>query len=480
MAVSVARWQPAAFGGFGLFRSKLFHLYSFLVLILLATLLVACGEPASSPVPSGLEVITAATGQQAATTAASTTTAATSAVIPEVTTAVATLAATTAAPAATTAVTTTSSATTGAATTAVITTAQATTAAVTIAAPTTRAATTAAPVTTAAPTTAAASTKAAALAPIKKGVVLEPMTWLAQTWNNCAPDSAVMALSYYGVTLTEAQCMQALRPNAGDKHVEPEELAAFIQAKGFKTLIRENGTMDILRQFLSAGIPVITQQWLHEDDDIGHYRVARGYDTATNTLIFNDSMDRKAKTVVGLALQDKLWKGYDWRYLPVYTAAQEPTVMAILAGDANDSANMDKALTAAKKYTETTPGDIDGWRNLGYLQATTGDCKSAVGVWEQHLSKMLKASENGPYNRFLWYQLWPVRCYNKLANYQAVIKMVPNEIDKAKVFAEARYEYAIALMNSDRKPEAISQLKLALLDDQNWQAPTTLLAKLGA
>jgi tetratricopeptide (TPR) repeat protein len=113
------------------------------------------------------------------------------------------------------------------------------------------------------------------------------------------------------------------------------------------------------------------------------------------------------------------------------------------------------------------------------LQATTGDCKSAVTVWEQRLKPMLKASDNGPYNRFLWYQLWPVRCYNKLANYQEVIKLAPNEIEKAKVYAEARYEYAIALMNTNRKPEAIAQLKLALLDDQNWQAPATLLAKLG-
>lgn len=450
-------------------RSKLFHLYSFMVLLILAGLLAACGAPESSPVPPNLEVITAATGntnQQVTTSAAATADTATTAAAPVATTVEATTAAV-----ATAAVATAAPATTAASTNVPPTTA---------AQATTRAATTAAPVTTAAATTAPATAKAAAgLAPLKKGVVLEPMTWLAQTLNNCAPDSALMALSYYGVTLTEAQCAQALRPNSGDKHVEPEELVAFIQSKGFKTVMRENGTMDKVRQLLSAGVPVITQQWLKENDDIGHYRVARGYDIATDTIIFNDSMDRKAKTVVGSTLQDFLWKGYDRRYFPVYTAAQEPTVMAILGDDANATTNLNKALAAAKKYSETKPGDIDAWRNLGYLQATTGDCKSAVTVWEQRLKPMLKASDNGPYNRFLWYQLWPVRCYNKLANYQEVIKLAPNEIEKAKVYAEARYEYAIALMNTNRKPEAIAQLKLALLDDQNWQAPATLLAKLG-
>jgi len=454
-----------------LVRSKLFHLYSsFIVLLILAGLLAGCGAGESSPVPQGLEVITApAAVQQVVTTTAATTLAATT---DAATTAVATTAAITTAPA-------TTASTTVAATTTVPTTAAATTALATTVAKTTAPATTPAKTAVQATTAAPATTKAAALPPIKKGVVLEPMTWLAQTWNNCAPDSAVMALSYYGVTLTEAQCMAALRPNAGDKHVEPEELAAFIQSKGFKTMIRENGTLDILRQFLSAGIPVITQQWLHEGDDIGHYRVIRGYDTATNTLIFNDSMDRKAKTVVGVDLQTTLWKGYDNRYFPVYTATEEPTVMAILGADATPQANMDRALSAAAKYTEANPGDIDGWRNLGYLRSVNGDCQGAIDVWEQHLTKMLKPSENGPYNRFLWYQLWPVRCYNKLGNYQAVIKIAPNEIEKAKVFAEARYEYAIALMNTNKKQDAIAQLKMALLDDQNWQAPTQLLEKLG-
>ncbi len=464
-------------------KSKLLHLYSsFFVLIMVAGLLAGCGAAESSPVPPGLEVITApvVTAQTSVTTATATDAATTAAVTTAIaTTDTATTAVATTVAASTRASTTVASATaalTSAAATAKATTAPQATKVATTVATSAAATTTAVKATTAAP----ATTKAAALAPLKKGVVLEPMTWLAQTWNNCAPDSVVMALSYYGVALTEAQCTAVLRPNAGDKHVEPEELAAFIQSKGFKTVIRENGSLDLIRQFLSAGIPVITQQWLYIGDDIGHYRVARGYDTATNTLIYNDSMDRKAKTVVGADLQTTLWKGYDNRYLPVYTAAQEPTVMAILGADANASANMDRALTAANKYTQANPGDIDGWRNLGYLRAVNGDCQGAINVWEQHLTKMLKPSENGPYNRFLWYQLWPLRCYNKLGNYQAVMKLAPNEIEKAKVFAEARYEYAVALVNSNRKQDAIAQLKLALLDDQNWQAPTQLLQKLGA
>ena len=92
---------------------------------------------------------------------------------------------------------------------------------------------------------------------------------------------------------------------------------------------------------------------------------------------------------------------------------------------------------------------------------------------------MLARTDNGPYNRFMWYQLWPMECYNKVGNYQQVIKMAPNEIEKAVIYAEARYQYGLALSNVGRKDEAIAQLKKAVLDDQNYRPSYDLLEKLG-
>ncbi|HEX2915365.1 MAG TPA: C39 family peptidase [Chloroflexia bacterium] len=450
-------------------RRKALYFYSLLVTLLLAGVLAACGdENKNLPANSNLEVVTAA----------SVSTATSSATTASATTAQTTTATTTTVASATTSDTTAASASTTAATSAAATTADNTTAASTKAA-TTSAATTKA----ASATTAAAQTNPGQ---IKKGVLLEPMSWEAQTWNNCAPMSAKMALSYFGINVSQAECGKALRPNGGDKndpvgdkHVEPYELVNYITGKGLKTKIVENGTFDQLRALLSAGVPVITQQWLHDNDDIAHYRVARGYDLATNVIIFNDSMDRKPNTIADIKTQEKLWKAYDHRFLPVYTAAQAPAVNAILGEDANPDANMSRALAAATKYAAANPGDIDGWRNLGYLQSASGDCKGAIQTWENHITKMLTPSDNGPYNRFLWYQFWPVVCYNQLGNYNQVIKMVPNEIEHAKVFAEARYQYAVALVGLGRKDEAVTQLKKALLDDNAYQPIYTLMSKLG-
>lgn len=83
------------------------------------------------------------------------------------------------------------------------------------------------------------------------------------------------------------------------------------------------------------------------------------------------------------------------------------------------------------------------------------------------------------YNRYLWYELWPVECYNQLGRYDEVIKLAPPVIASAQVFAEARYEPGLALAKTGRTSEAIVQLKKAALDDANYAPIYQLLAELG-
>lgn len=332
------------------------------------------------------------------------------------------------------------------------------------------------PTATAKPT---ATIQAAQKVQIKQSVLLEPMKWEGQTWNNCGPVSAMMALSYHGVNLTQEQCRQSLRPNAGDKSVSGPELISFIRGKGLNAIVRENGTFDILRALVSNGIPVITQQWLKEGDDIAHWRVLRGYNLTTNTFTFNDSYSQGPNTIVSMAEQAKIWRAFNWRYIPVYSDKQEALVKQILDNEFDEKVNLQLSLEETNANALAKPNDIDMWRNLGYVRYATGDCEGALKVWEQHITKLLKPSDNGPYNRFLWYQIWPVECYSKLGKYDQVLKIAPNEIEKTKVFAQMRYHYAVALLNTGRRDDAIAQLKKAVLDDQNYRPSYDLLEKLG-
>jgi hypothetical protein len=310
---------------------------------------------------------------------------------------------------------------------------------------------------------------------IKSSVLLEPMNWEAQTYNNCGPMSAKMALSHFGIYLSQEYCRQTLRPNGNDRMTRPEQLAWFVQQHGMNAVLRENGNQQMLRALLSLGVPVITMEWVHENSDIAHYRVARGFSLSNNTFTFNDALDNGPRRVIRAETQEQLWKGYNHRFVAVYSDKQEAGVMAILGEDSDSHANLERALISAKTYTETRPNDPDGWSNLGLTEAMLGNCPAAVHVWE---TRLVNLTYGGRYNRYLWYTTWPLACYNKMGMYESAAQHASRAVAGAGVYAEGRYEYAVALAGLGRKGEAISQLKRALLDDQNYQPARDLLDKL--
>ena len=124
-------------------------------------------------------------------------------------------------------------------------------------------------------------------------------TQVFQTFNNCGPAALSMALSHFGITVSQQELGQTLRPyqipggDNDDKSVTLEELAKKAQEYGLVAFHRPNGTIDRLKQLIAADVPVITRTLLHADDDIGHYRVVKGYDEATGELFQDDSLQGK-------------------------------------------------------------------------------------------------------------------------------------------------------------------------------------------
>jgi tetratricopeptide (TPR) repeat protein len=311
---------------------------------------------------------------------------------------------------------------------------------------------------------------------LKPTVLLSPMAWEGQTLNNCGPMSAKMVLSYYGINLSQESCRLALRPNGTDKMTRVDQLVSFIESKGLKAALRENGNLNTLRELLSLGVPVITMQWLKQGNPVAHYRVARGYNLANNTFIFADSM-YSSQVIYTAAQVESLWKSFDHRYIAVYRAEQEEAVKTILGEDADAQTNLIRAVDAAFEYANVFPGDIDAWRNLGYTVAARDNCAWAISIWEQNLRPMI--ARNAMHSYFLWYELWPLQCYNKVGHYNAVLATAPGVLAATGVYAELRYEYAVALLNVGRTGEAIAQLKRSLLDDLNHEPSRQLLNQLG-
>ncbi len=328
------------------------------------------------------------------------------------------------------------------------------------------------PASTPKPTPAPSPTPNVAIKATADKVLLDPMAWEIQKWNNCAPMSALMAMSYFGVKKTQDECAAVLHPKSEDKNNSPAELADFISKNGLKTMVVENGSLDMVKKLLSNGVPVITQTYSKPNEDIGHWRVMRGYDNSKGVIILNDSLFDKPAVPIDNTVADDYWNAFDRRMLPVYNAKLEPVVRAILGLDAEAKTNLSRALAAAESNLDKKPKDINALRNVGYLRATSGDCKGALEVWDRIVAL-------GPIGRFLWYQLWPVECSNKVGNYSQVMKLTDGTLEKATVYAEARYERAVAMLALKSPVEEVKkELKRSLLDGF-YQPTRDLLDKLG-
>ncbi|MCL5257024.1 MAG: C39 family peptidase [Chloroflexi bacterium] len=298
------------------------------------------------------------------------------------------------------------------------------------------------------------------------------MSFEYQKWNNCAPVSVMMVLSYYGITVTQDEASNALRPNKDSKHVEPAQIVNYLATFGLKSLPREAGDPERLKTLLANGIPVLVPQWLHEGEDIGHYRLVRGYDDAKGVVIMNDAYMGPDYTLTWEQF-DALWRGFNRRYIPVYRPADEPLVKAILGDDMNDAVMYGRAVTLAQSESNANPGSLDGWLMLGQSYFGAGDYEAATKAWE-------RAEKIGIPSRLLWYQDWPVIAYNKIGDYQRVLDMTNQVLSNMPVYGELRVERGKALLALGQVEEARAQFEQALLDDSTLDSARELLASLGA
>ena len=93
-------------------------------------------------------------------------------------------------------------------------------------------------------------------------VQLTGFTHQWQTWNNCGPATVTMNTSFFGHPETQVEAAQYLKPNGEDKNVNPHELAAYARTLGMEATVRQGGSIEQLKQFLSQDIPVIAETWL--------------------------------------------------------------------------------------------------------------------------------------------------------------------------------------------------------------------------
>ena len=292
-----------------------------------------------------------------------------------------------------------------------------------------------------------------------------------QKLNNCGPCVTLMVMSVMGIETSQQRVADDLRPNKGDKNVDSTEISAYLARFNLESRVMVGGDTLRLRRLTAAGIPVIVEQLLQESEDIAHFRLVRGYDDSVQVFVTGDSYFAPTYNLSYTAFE-RLWRMFNHRYIPVWRADQAATVQAILGDEWDEQVMYAHARDRALEAVQASPDDAAWWLALGHSQY-------GLGEWDLSIQAYLKSVSLGALTRrALWYQWWPVTALNNAGRYAEAITWADGAITSAGVYAEMRYERAVALQALDRKAEAIVELKQAIVDDPNYAPAQDLLAQI--
>ncbi len=256
--------------------------------------------------------------------------------------------------------------------------------------------------------------------PIPTQKILPGGIQVFQTFNNCGPASLSMAFSHYGVTKSQAELGQALRPfqvsngDNDDKSVTLSEMAALAEASGFVPYHRPGGNAELMKRMIAAGWPVITRTWLKPGEDIGHYRVVKGYDETTQEFIQDDSLQGK-DLLYSYQEFDRLWQAFNYEFLVLVPASETTTIETILGSKADSHQAWQEALATADLELEKTPGAIFAQFNRAVALYHLGMYRESVSAYEQIAARLPR--------RMLWYQLEPLLAYYRIGDTDQVLAL---------------------------------------------------------
>lgn len=250
--------------------------------------------------------------------------------------------------------------------------------------------------------------------------ILPGGTHVFQTFNNCGPAALSMALSYYGHQVSQQTLGNQIRPyqnsqgDNDDKSVTLAELAARAEEFGLRTYHRPAGDMELIEQFIAQGIPVIARTWLRPGEDIGHYRVVKGYDRARRILIQDDSLQGRNLEYTYDAFNE-LWHAFNYEFLVLVPTDKIAIAEQILGERLNETAAWELALELAQNQEQAEPNNPYARFNQLVAHYYLDEYQQAVDIYEDVADELPR--------RMLWYQIEPILAYYHLGEYDIVLNM---------------------------------------------------------
>ena len=224
--------------------------------------------------------------------------------------------------------------------------------------------------------TSLAITPSATPQPLPAQVSLPDPKYELQGINNCGPATLTMALRMYGWQGTQDDIAKIIKPVPQDRNVNPDELRYFVlnDSGGLRAEFRVAGSIQLLKQLLTANYPVIIEEASKLDpqdangpgDDLwdAHYLLITGYDDNAEVLTAQDPLHGPDQKIP----YDKLmvdWKPFNYLYMVIYLPQDETEVKSILGSNWDPDQNRQNALSIAQAAVAADPNDKFAWFDLG-------------------------------------------------------------------------------------------------------------------
>jgi tetratricopeptide (TPR) repeat protein len=307
--------------------------------------------------------------------------------------------------------------------------------------------------------------------PIPQSAALTGIRHEYQKFNNCAPASLSMVLSYWGWQGDQLQTRTYLRPSheIDDKNVNPSEIVDYVERNTeFDALWRVGGNLDLLKRLVAAGFPVLIEKGLHPSDDawLGHYQIISGYNDAGGQFLVYDSYEGPPQAYgVNYDVIGQFWRHFNFVYVVIYSPARAVELQSILGANADPQQNFQNAAELAMNEANSLTGreQFFAWFNRGasllYLEDYAGAAQAYDTAFTIYAALPL---EERPW-RLLWYQDGPYAAYYQTGRYQDVINLAQatlTNVDKP-VLEETYYWRGMAKEALGDKQGAIEDLNRA-------------------
>ena len=302
-------------------------------------------------------------------------------------------------------------------------------------------------------------------------VILEDITYVDQhnRWNYCGPANLTMALNFWGWEGTRDDVAKAIKPGVAevndfiqagktDKNVMPYEMVDFVNEQTeFSALSRIGGNVDILKDFVAAGYPVIIEKGYYEADYIGkvawlgHYQFVTGYDEQAGQLIVQDTYNDGPDFAVEYERVIEGWRSFNYIFVVVYPPEDEEEVNRLLGLWQDEVWARQYALSHAESEESKLEGNDQFFAifNQGTSLVRLQRYDEAAVAYDRAFTLYAELGQDDtkrPY-RLVWYQTEPYFAYFYTGRYQDVINLADhtlNETIPEPTLEESLYWRALA------------------------------------